>query len=235
MWGSCQEWQNPNPRWGRVRPGWLLNKGAGLWHQHSTTYNAVLRSLPRHLHSCSHLVSGDLSRLHDRVGRGLMVVSLETSGGNDPHLVLQSHVTSYMINSGSTTLSKHNGHQGLNTWGSPAVGFRTEEGWIRGEYLPVAFFQSLKNTMAWMTEDLHKHVKACSAFHNMSHSMLKDTLASRQKQPGRTTNLSISSWSARPPELLPPTAVLLLQGRSAGQKEILSQASHSYSIPSQLI
>lgn len=144
MWGSCQEWQNPNPRWGRVRAGWLLNKGAGLWHQHSATYNAVLRSLPRHLHSCSHLVSGDLSRLHDRVERGLMVVSLETSGGNDPHLVLQSHVTSYMINSGSTTLSKHDGHQGLNTWGSPAVGFRTEEAWIRGEYLPVAFFNLLR-------------------------------------------------------------------------------------------
>lgn len=72
-------------------------------------------------------MSGDLSRLHDRVGQGLTVVSLETSGGNDPHLAFQGHVTSYMINSGSTTLSKDNDHQGLNTWGSPAVGFRTEE------------------------------------------------------------------------------------------------------------
>lgn len=25
MRGSCQQWQNPNPRWGRVRAGWLLN------------------------------------------------------------------------------------------------------------------------------------------------------------------------------------------------------------------
>lgn len=47
------------------------------------TYNPLLRSLPRLLNSHSHLASGDLNKSH-WVEQGLTVVSLKTTGDNDP-------------------------------------------------------------------------------------------------------------------------------------------------------
>lgn len=60
-----------------------LKKSDGLQHELSATSSAVLISLPRQPHS--HLVSGDLSKSHDRLRKDLTGVSpLTTSDGNDP-------------------------------------------------------------------------------------------------------------------------------------------------------
>ena len=46
-----------------------LNRGGGLRHQLSATYNAVLKSLPRKLNHSLHLSSWDTSDSHDDQGK----------------------------------------------------------------------------------------------------------------------------------------------------------------------
>lgn len=70
-----------------------------VWVQLSATYNAVLRSLPRHLDSHLHPASVDLSSSHDTVRQDLVLVSSKTS--SDKPQLFFSHRG---YNSGSRTL-----------------------------------------------------------------------------------------------------------------------------------